>query len=119
MMEYKLTIFLMLLGVAYHVMSCISKLRKKFPELGVKTVWNTFINQEWDSLIVSALGIIVFETLLYSTHHSEFKMPNWLHDYGIYVLALVWGYAGQRLSYKFLQTGEAVLEKKAEQLNNN
>lgn len=116
MIDYFLTTFLMIIGVAYHTMSVVSKQRKKFPELEFKSIWSNFFSQEWDSLMVSALGVVLAETVLYTIRLNEVVLPSWIENWGMYLLAVVWGYAGQRLAYKFLATGESILEKKAEQL---
>lgn len=117
-MDYILTIVLLIIGIAYHVMQTISKLRNKFPDLKPNTIWSTFFLQEWDSLIVSFLGVAVFEVALFVIKYNAIPLPSWLDNWGIYAFAAVWGYAGQRLAYKFLNTGEVVLEKKSDQLNN-
>jgi len=67
MIDYFLTTFLMIIGVAYHTMSVVSKQRKKFPELEFKSIWSNFFSQEWDSLMISALGVLLFETVLYTS----------------------------------------------------
>ena len=42
-------------------------------------------------------------------------MPQWWDKYLMdYALALILGYAGQRLAYKYLGTAEKVLSEKAE-----
>lgn len=116
MSDYILTTGLILIGIAYHTMSVVSKQRKKFPDLSFKSIWATFFQAEWDSLMASALGLILFETLLYTLRLNEVILPDWVENWGMYGIAVVWGYAGQRLAYKFLATGESILEKKAEQL---
>lgn len=118
-MDYKLTILLMIIGIMYHVMGEIKKLRKKFPILGFKQVWSTFFGQEWDSLMVSGLGVIVFELLLYAVRYNHVVLPLWIDSIGLYALAALWGYAGQRLAYKILNTSETVLEKKVEQITDS
>lgn len=115
-MIYLLTISCFLLGVGYHVMQCIMKLRAKFPELGFKTVFATFFQQEWDSLLRSALVLFTFIIYLFITIGAEIKFPHWYYKWGIYGIALLAGYAGQRLAYSYLSTAESILEKKAEKL---
>jgi len=118
-MDYLITFFLMLLGAALHVMSKISALRKRFPELEPKTIWGTFYKEEWNTLIVNLICILLAEVFLYTTISNGQKFAPWFDNYGMYGLAVLWGYAGQRLAYKFLSTGEAVLEKKAEQIKDS
>lgn len=118
-MDYFLTTVLMIIGIALHVMSKISALRKRFPELSPKTVLDTFFKEEWDSLIVSGLVLVLAEIILYTTVSNGVKFAPWFDMYGMYGMAVLWGYAGQRLAYKFLSTGESVLEKKAEQIKDS
>lgn len=118
-MIYLLTIACFKLGVGYHVMQSIMKLRAKFPELGFKTVFATFFIQEWDSLLRSLLVMFTFIIFLFVTIQAEVKFPDWYYDWGVYGIALLAGYAGQRLAYSYLSTAEGILEKKAESLKND
>lgn len=115
-MIYILSIACFLLGVGYHVMQCIMKLRAKFPQLGFKVVFATFFQQEWDSLLRSLLVMFTFLIYLFITISEEVKYPDWYYRWGVYAIALMAGYAGQRLAYSYLSTAENILEKKAEQL---
>jgi len=94
------------------------KLRKKFPQFGLKSIFATFFQQEWDSLIRSFLVWSTMMMWLFISRTTHLLLPAWYHKWGIYVLALLAGYAGQRLAYKYLSTAEEVLEKKVEILNN-
>lgn len=115
-MDYILTTILIVLGVGFHIMQKIRTLRLKFPEFVPKRILGTFFMEEWDSLIVSFICWIVFELAIYITIRNGVQIPAWFDNWGMYVLALVWGYAGQRIAYKYLGTAEEVLNKKADQL---
>lgn len=117
-MDYILTIAAFILGVGYHVMQKIRKLRVSFPEFDSKTIKNTFLKEEWDSLMTSAIVMFTFELAHYIIHVNQIKIPEWVDNWGIYVLALVLGYAGQRVAYAYLGTAEKVLLKKAQDLEN-
>ena len=115
-MDYLLTIVLFILGVCFHVMQKIMILKASFPQLKFRDIWNTFFKQEWDSLVVSGLVLCVAEIALFIAVNNKVTLPNWLDEWGMYLIPLVLGYSGQRIAYKYLQTAEAVLEKKVENL---
>lgn len=113
-MDYILTSVLMLVGILFHVMQKVRQLKIKFPELAPVRVWKTFFSEEWDSLIVSFLVWLVYELWLYISVINGFRLPNWYDMYGMYGLALVLGYCGQRVAYRYLGTAEKVLQKRAD-----
>jgi hypothetical protein len=116
-MIYILTILLSIFGVGFHVMQKIKSLRVKFPAFPFKQIWGTFFNEEWDSLIVSGLVLCVQQIALFIVEYNDVKMAAWLDAWGIFALAFVLGYCGQRVAYKYLGTAEAVLEKQVDKLN--
>lgn len=117
-MIYFLTTILFILGVGFHVTSIIEKLRKKFPEFGLKEIVDTYFKEEWNTLIRSFLVLSTYELALFIIHMAQAKMPPWWDKYLVpYVLAIVLGYCGQRIIYKYLSTAEGVLERKAENIN--
>lgn len=119
-MIYILTTLLFVLGVGYHVMQIVMKLRKQYPAFGFKEIFNTFFNQEWDSLIRSFLVLSTYELGLFIIDMTGARMPLWWEKYlVVYTLAIVLGYAGQRIAYKYLGTAADVLEKKSELIKNN
>ena|SRR5688572_7021532 len=117
-MIYILTITCLLLGVLFHVMVKVTGYKKTFPELTFRTIWKVFLKEEWDSLIVSALVLFVTELSIFIINYVGVVIPDWL-NWGIYPIALVMGYQGQRIAYKFLNTATEVLEKRAESINPN
>lgn len=115
-MDYFLTTILFLLGVAFHVMGKVKDLKVKFPDLHRSMIWKTFFEQEWDSLVVSGLVLIATEMALFISVYNEVKLPAWVDMWGMYVISVVAGYAGQRIAYVYLGTAEDFLRKKADQL---
>jgi hypothetical protein len=96
-------------------MQKVMHLRKKFPDFGLKEIFTLFFKEEWDSLIVSFLVLCTYQLFLFIIEMAEVVMPAWWDKYLLdYVLAVVMGYAGQRLAYKYLGTAEKVLTEKAE-----
>jgi len=116
-MIYFLTILSLFIGVMFHVMVKIMGYKKQFPTLGFVTIWKTFFKEEWDSLIVSGLVMSVTELAVFIINYQQIDIPDWL-QWGIFPIALVMGYQGQRIAYKFLNTASDALEKKAEIVGN-
>jgi ABC-type Fe3+ transport system permease subunit len=117
-MEYLLISLLFLLGTAFHVMQKIAVLKNKFSDLEFGTVWSTFFKEEWDSLIVSALVLGVVLITMYLINYNMVKLPDWVNDWGMYLISLILGYSGQRIAYKYLTTAEEALNKKVDGLKN-
>ena len=115
-MDYFFLFALWFLGTGFHVMQKIITLRKSFPTLSFGVVWSTFFNQEWDSLIVSVLVISVYELVIFIFNYNSFGFYQWFDDWGMYCLALVLGYGGQMLAYKYLNTAVDELNKKVDKM---
>jgi hypothetical protein len=118
-MIFILTTLIFILGVGFHVTRVIDKLRIKFPTLCINDILNTFFKEEWNTLFRSALVLCTYELFLFIIQTAEIKMPGWWEKFLVpYGLALVLGYAGQRLIYKYLGTAESVLEKQVDDIKN-
>ena len=115
-MDYLFCFIIWFFGVAFHIMLKIQGLRAQFPNLAFKMIWTTFFNQEWDSLIVSGLIISVYELALFICSYNGVVYPSWFDMWGMYVLAIVLGYGGQSIAYKYLNTAVDELEKRADQI---
>lgn len=113
-MIYLLTTAFIIIGVCYHILQKVRALRIQFPLFGASKIWATFFSEEWDTLLASALGYATFEIAVYITLWNKVVLPVWFSNIGVYVLAAVWGYAGQRLAYKYLGTAESVLSERAD-----
>jgi hypothetical protein len=111
-MEYILIVILQLLGIGFHVMQKISILGDKFPDKSIREIRILFLKEDLDTLVVSALVLMLnlvshYIVTIYTTIP---KMDNYhLYSFGA---ALVLGYAGQRVIYKYLGTAERFLDKK-------
>lgn len=115
-MDYIFVFTLFILSVMLHIMLKISSLRKDFPTLSFKEVWNTFFQQNWDTLIASGVVLILYEVVLFIVAYNQVPYPWWFDNIGMYVLAAILGWQGQRLFYKYMDSATAALEKKADQL---
>lgn len=112
MTDYILISVAMILGVGYHVMQKIATLRVKFPTMRPGDVFNTFFVEEWNTLIVSGLVWATGLFVLYVIRTNEVKLPDWVENWGMYAIAAVIAYSGQRLAYKILGTAEQALSDK-------
>lgn len=115
-MDYIVTTLLYFFGVGFHVMQKIAVLRAKFPELPFSDVWNTFFKQDWDSLMVSGLGLCLVETALFISVYNKVPFPHWLDSWGMYLIASTLGYAAQRVFYKIFGTSEGILNNRIDQI---
>lgn len=124
-MEYFFILVAQLLGIGFHVGQKIIQLDKANPEKSIKEVRSLFFENEWSSLFVSGLIVLAH---LFIHGMVQFYMPeegDSLIDipfttvkvpFGLagVLLAIVLGYAGQRIAYKYLGKAEEYLSKKAE-----
>ena len=117
-MEYFLIFSLQLIGIGFHVAQKVKALDAKYPEKSIREIFNTFLDQDWVTLFISAL-IIVLDLMVHfilDTYTPDIrKGVNYyvLYAFGI---ALFLGYAGQRLIYKYLGKAEEILDKQADKL---
>lgn len=115
--DYILISVLFVLGTAFHVMQKVMTFRKNFPTLGFGQIWGTFIKNEWDSLLISLLILITIDIFLFIKIYNQWVFPAWLENWGVYLIALVVGYSGQRIAYKYLGTAEKILEKRVDSMD--
>lgn len=116
MIDHILILLISLIGVGFDVMAKVMRYKKMFPQLSFANIWRTFFKEEWDSLMVSVLIIVVLQISLYIVKINGVKIPSWIVNWGMYVFTLVINYSGQRLAYKYLGTAEKVLEEKADKI---
>lgn len=111
-MEYLLIILLQLIGIGFHVMQKVISIGDNHPEKTRRQIFDVFFKEDWDTLFVSALVLI---THLVAHYIIDTYTPDFRNSVNYYVLyafgsALVLGYAGQRLIYKWLGSAEKKLE---------
>lgn len=99
-------------GQMLSAMEKVSGLRTKYPQLSPGTIVSTYLRQEWNTIIVSFVIMGLCQLSLYIALSNGRPGPGWFWLWGVYVLALILGYAGQRLVYKYMKTTEQALEKK-------
>lgn len=112
-MEYVLIFFLQALGVGFHVMQKVISLGDKFPTETPRGIFKYFWKEDWDTLAVS--GLILMLNLI--GHYIAFVKlqlvlkEDWYWQLAPYLLSLIGGYAGQRLIYKWFGSAEKFLDK--------
>lgn len=117
-MEYALIFILQLLGIGLSILQKITGLGDKFPNFDRKQIISTFFNEDWDTLIGSALVLILDLTVHFICNY--YQAPFTSHPYYIFIsfgLALLLGYAGQRIIYRVLGTSEKALNKKIDSID--
>jgi hypothetical protein len=115
-MEYLIILALQLCGIGLHVMQKVSVFDKQYPEKSIKEIMTVFWNEDWNTLAVSA--IVLFLNLI--AHYIVNTYAPQVNNFDNYILyafgaALVFGYAGQRLVYKYLGSAENFLNKKVDE----
>lgn len=115
-MEYLLIILLQLIGIGLHVTQVIIKLGNDNRDKARNEILRIFWNEDWDTLLASALILILNLAAHYIV--GEYA-PKKIIDYEYYMLisfglALLFGYAGQRIVYSALGKAEIFLNKKIE-----
>jgi hypothetical protein len=94
-------------------MQKVSELDNKYPELKWKEVFALFIKEDWDTMVISGL-VWATQTVI---HVILFifapELPASIEYYILWAfgIALVLGYCGQRVVYKFFGSAEKVLIK--------
>jgi ABC-type Fe3+ transport system permease subunit len=115
-MEYALIIILQLLGIGFHVGQKVHELDKKFENDTLQQVFNQFWNSDRVTVFISGLVLLLNLVVHYIIEEYAAGIRS-IENYDLYSfgVALVLGYAGQRLIYKYLGKAEEVLNKKVEE----
>jgi len=111
-MEYVLILFFQSLGIGFHVMQKVVTLGDKFPEKTVRQIFLTFWQEDWDTLTISGLIVLLdagVHYVVFDFLHIPLN-PEWYWQVGPFAIALVLGYAGQRLIYKWFGSAEKFLD---------
>lgn len=115
MMVYFLILFFQFLGISFHVMQKIVSLGDKFPAKKVGEIFSVFWMEDWDTLTISGL-IVLLDLGIHFVIFDFLELPmppEWYYRVGPFALALVLGYAGQRLIYKWFGTAEQFFDRQA------
>lgn len=112
-MEYLLVTIFQLLGIGFNVIQKIIALGETYPQLSQREVVSSFFKSDWDTLILSGLILALDLCAHFVFNYYQLPLIHW--EYYVLVsfgVALVLGYAGQRMIYKYLGSAEKFLDKK-------
>ena len=113
-MEYLIIIVLELLGIGFAVMETVSKLNDEYKETWLQ-ILGRYIQQDWDTLIRSFLVLLLNLIAHYIVeNYTDLFLNDTYYQLIGFALALILGYAGQRLIYKYFGKAEKFLEKKVD-----
>lgn len=118
-MEYIIIFAFSAFGVLFHVWQTIIDLGNQFKDKTRKEIISIFFKEEWDSLGLSVC-IAGFLLLVHYVIHTY--LPSavaWQYFEVFYFgVALIMGYTGQRLLYKWLGSAADALDKKVDTVLN-
>ncbi|WP_430897612.1 MULTISPECIES: hypothetical protein [unclassified Paraflavitalea] len=107
---------LFIIGMLLYIMFVVRDIRKKFPDFGFRQVFGIFLKQDWDTLIVSGLVMILSLLGIVIIQHYKIKLPIWFDSWGKYVFILVSGFAGHWLIYSFLGTSAKWIQRNIDKI---
>lgn len=124
-MEYLIICAFQFLGVGFHAGQKIAALDKQFPTIKNWDIVKTFVDQDWNTLLISVLVLALNLLVHFCLQHYaadvfkiqfSFTVFNVLITLPIilfwYVISFGAGYMGQRIIYKGLGTTEKFLGDK-------
>lgn len=110
-----LIIVLYLIGVAYHILQRIREIRNKYPDLTSKKVWAVYKNEEWDTMLVMGVCLLMIELFWIIAIYKDLPMKPWIRQWGVYPISVACGYFLHRIIYKVLGTTEKVIDKRIDE----
>ena len=118
-MEYLLIFILQAIGISLSVLQKIKAIDLKYPDFSKHQIWIVFWDEDWTTLfgsaIVLCLNLVVhFVLKTYTPDFESITMMGVPYIIFAFAVALVLGWGGQRLIYKWLGSAEKALDKKVE-----
>lgn len=112
-MEYALVLALEVIGIALHVMQKVAAFDKAYPEKNMNQIFKVFWEEDWNTVFISII-ILCLNLIVHFVINEYAPALTQVPYYLLYAFggALLLGYAGQRLVYKYLGTAEKFLDKK-------
>lgn len=115
--NYFIFIILYIIGAGYSTLKKIGDLRKKFPQLEPRMVWMTYKQEEWNTMIVSVIGLVLIEITYFIMHLNHIVLGGFTGQWWFpYAFVVVFGYGGDKIAQKALGSAEQALLRKAENL---
>lgn len=119
-MEYLLIVILQLLGVGFQVGPKLYHLDKQFTDDTLQEVWSVFWNSDRVTMFISAF-ILLLDLVthliihVYAPEIREWRYNGLINYFTVsFSIALMLGYAGQRILYHYMGTAEKVLMERAD-----
>lgn len=116
-MEYFLVVILQLLGIGFHVGQKVLEIDSRSPNDTLEEVFSIFLREDKITLLISGLvlclnvvGIVITE------YYTDLEETYKYFHLTSFAVALVMGYAGQRVIYKYLGKAEDIINKKVDDL---
>lgn len=118
-MEYLIITALQLLGVCFHIGQKIMQLDSTHPDDSLQDVWNAFWKADRITVFISALILLLNLIVQFIINNYAMDILYQNKNFHLYMFgaALVLGYAGQNLIYKFMGTAERFLGKKIDSID--
>ncbi len=110
MSQYQIFIIIYLAGMLLFAMQNIAILKVRYADKNPGPILGLFFREEWNTLIVSGIGLVLVNLFWYIVQQNGVKVPLWLDQWGVYLFVLVLGYAFPRIIYKYLGTAEKALQ---------
>lgn len=115
-MEYLIILAFQLMGIFFHIVQKVKEIADKIPdeEETFMGVMGLFWKQDYLT-VIGSFGVLALHLLVHYVVETQAPQIRDLISYYIlwsYALALILGYAGQRLIYGWLGKAEKVLDKK-------
>lgn len=112
-MEYALVFLFQFLGIGFNVMQKIVALGDTYPQLSMREAIVAFFKKDWDTLAISSLVLAFNLAVHFVANYYKAPFTAWVYyPFVSFGIALVLGYGGQRMIYKYLGTAESYLDKK-------
>lgn len=117
-MEYILIILFQLLGIGFHVAQKLIQLDNLSPDDSFGAVMKLFWNEDRVTIFISSLILVLNVAAHFVIESYAPELRAKIEYYALYsfAIALVLGYGGQRLVYKYLGKAEALLDKQADKI---
>lgn len=116
-MEYFIIFVVYLCFAGLQIMATIGDLHKKHPALSIGDIWKLYKQEEWNTLIVSGILLIMLLLCRVIVVYYNHEFTGWLASIWarIGVVAFT-AFAGHYLIYKALGTVAKVVESKIENI---
>jgi hypothetical protein len=119
-MEYLLITVLQIVGGWLHAAQKVAIIKKNQPSKKFNEVLSLFWQEDWNTFCFSMPPILILNLVGHFAmveYGPESITSHPWYIIGSLALAVVLGYAGQRIVYKYLGTAENVLDKQAAKLS--